>query len=59
MWSASSNTVISTRPRSATPCSIRSMSRPGVATTMSVPVAKERICGPYDMPPVTSETRRP
>ena len=37
MWSASSSTVVSTAPRSQARRSIRSTSRPGVATTMSTP----------------------
>ena len=45
MWSASSSTVISTRLRSAAPCSIRSIRRPGVATTMSTPRSKARSWG--------------
>ena len=45
MWSASSSTAISIRLRSTAPCSIRSISRPGVATTMSTPRWKARSCG--------------
>ena len=58
MWSASSSTTISIRPRSTAPCSIRSISRPGVATTMSTPRWNARSCGVYDMPPATRTTDR-
>ena len=53
MWSASSSTTTSTRVRSAAPWSIRSISRPGVATTMSTPRSNALSCGPYGMPPAT------
>ena len=53
MWSASSSTTTSTRVRSAAPWSIRSISRPGVATTMSTPRSNAWSCGSYDMPPAT------
>ena len=45
MWSASSSTTTSTRVRSAAPWSIRSISRPGVATTMSTPRSNALSCG--------------
>ena len=59
MWSASSSTTTSTRVRSAAPWSIRSISRPGVATTMSTPRSNALSCGPYGMPPATSVRLRP
>ena len=40
IWSASSSTVISTSSRRQTPRSIRSPSRPGVATMISTPRAQ-------------------
>ena len=54
MWSASSSTTTSTRVRSAAPWSIRSISRPGVATRMSTPRSKRVELRPYGMPPATS-----
>ena len=37
---------------------MRSISRPGVATTMSTPRSRARSCGVYDMPPATRITDR-
>ena len=59
MWSASSRTATRTSPSSTAPRSIRSVSRPGVATSRSTPLASEEICGSYDRPPATSRCRRP
>ncbi len=59
MWSASSSTAISTWPRLAARRSIRSMSRPGVATTTSTPRASCSICRPIGAPPYTVVTRTP
>ena len=44
MWSASSSTAIWTSPSSTAPRSIRSRSRPGVATRMSTPRSSALIC---------------
>ncbi len=51
MWSASSRTVISTLPSVQAPRSSRSISRPGVATTMSTPFRSPLIWRPYGTPP--------
>ena len=45
MWSASSSTLISTSPRWQCPCSMRSASRPGQATTMSTRSTQRRYLG--------------
>ncbi len=57
MWSASSRTAISTAPRSAAPCSHRSISRPGVAISRSTPRRSASICFGYGRPPAISFER--
>ncbi|MPM87861.1 hypothetical protein SDC9_134961 [bioreactor metagenome] len=57
--SASSSTETRISDRSAAPWSIRSISRPGVATITSTPRDSARRCGSYDMPPATSRDRMP
>ena len=57
MRSASSSTSTSTRSRCAAFCSMRSMRRPGVAISTSVPRFRALICGLYDTPPTTESTR--
>ena len=59
MWSASSRTVISTSPRWQWPCSIRSASRPGQATTMSARLRSAATCGFCEVPPKIAVTLRP
>ena len=51
MWSASSSTVTSTSPRWQWPCSIRSASRPGQATTMSARLRSAATCLLCGVPP--------
>ena len=51
MWSASSRTVISMPLSVQAPRSSRSISRPGVATTMSTPFRSWVIWRPYGTPP--------
>ncbi len=59
IWSASSRTVIVTSPRAQSPRSMRSLSRPGVATTTSAPERSAPACRPIDMPPTTVADLRP
>ncbi len=58
MWSASSITVTRTSSSEHSPCWMRSVSRPGVATTISTPRRRASICLPMDMPPTTVFMRR-
>ena len=51
MWSASSTTLISTSLRWQCPCSMRSASRPGQATTMSTRLRSAVTCAFCPMPP--------
>ena len=51
--SASSSTTLFTFSRFTTPRSIRSMSRPGVATMICTPWRSSRICPCIDAPPYT------
>jgi len=51
MWSASSSTVTRTSSSRTCPCFIRSSSRPGQATTMSVPRVRADTCGRCPTPP--------
>ncbi len=53
MWSASSSTEISTADSVQARLSMRSISRPGVATTTSTPRFSASICLPYEAPPNT------
>ena len=55
--SASSRTRYVTRLISIFLISIKSMRRPGVATTISQPRSKSRICGPFGAPPYTQVLR--
>ncbi len=59
IWSASSRTVIATSSRRTSPRWIRSSSRPGVATSTSVPRRTWLDCRVIDMPPTTVVIRRP
>ena len=59
MWSASSSTLISTSPRWQCPCSMRSASRPGQATTMSARLRRAATCAFCPMPPKMVATVRP
>ena len=56
--SASSSTSTSTADRSTARCCRWSISRPGVATTTSVPRSSAWICGPGATPPKIAVTRR-
>ncbi len=58
IWSASSRTVIETCERSASPRSMRSLRRPGVATSTSAPRRRAPDCRLIDMPPTTVAMRR-
>ncbi len=58
MWSASSRTVTSTSASEHERRSIRSTSRPGVATRMSTPRSRELICLLIGRPPATRRTDR-
>ena len=49
--SASSSTTVSSSSRRSAPRFIRSMARPGVATTMSTPLCSAFHCGPTGAPP--------
>ncbi len=51
MRSASSSTSSETSSSRAAPCAMRSSSRPGQATMISVPRAKAAICAPKPTPP--------
>ena len=51
MWSASSTTLISTSSRWQCPCSMRSASRPGQATTMSTRLRSAVTWGFWPIPP--------
>ena len=51
MWSASLTTLISTSSRWQCPCSMRSASRPGQATTMSTRLRRAVTCGFCPIPP--------
>ncbi|PSK57560.1 hypothetical protein B0E53_07003 [Micromonospora sp. MH33] len=59
IWSASSSTVISTSSSLQTPRSIRSPSRPGVATTISTPRRSASICRSYGTPPTAVFRKMP
>ena len=59
MWSASSSTEISMPASVQAPRSSRSISRPGVATTMSTPSRSRPICRGYGTPPYTVVTLTP
>src|SRR3954471_2356906 len=59
MWSASSRTVICTSCSEQAPRSMRSVSRPGVATSRSTPRRSAWICLVIDMPPTTVLACRP
>ena len=54
MRSASSRMRISTCLRLTAPCCIKSSKRPGVATKISIPCFKRRICGLMFTPPNTT-----
>src|SRR5660397_11530 len=54
MWSASSSTVIRTWLRSALPRRMRSLRRPGVATSTCTPRSSDMICLDMDSPPAIS-----
>ena len=56
--SASSRTNVSTDRSGTSPCDIRSRSRPGVATRMSIPRRRACDCGPWLTPPKTMACRR-
>ena len=58
MWSASSSTLISTSPRWQCPCSMRSASRPGQATTMSTRLRSAVTCAFCPVPPKMVATVR-
>ncbi len=58
IWSASSRTVIETWSRTASPRSMRSFRRPGVATSTSAPRRSAPACRLIDMPPTTVAMRR-
>ncbi|SDC43732.1 hypothetical protein F558DRAFT_01879 [Streptomyces sp. AmelKG-A3] len=58
IWSASSSTVIATSSRRQSPRSMRSLSRPGVATSTSAPRRSDPAWRLIDMPPTTVATRR-
>lgn len=49
--SASSSTMYSTRDRSSSPLSAKSLQRPGVATTISAPARSSIACWPRAEPP--------
>ncbi len=53
MRSASSRTSTCRRTKSVAPWRMWSISRPGVATTMSAPALRPRSCGSIGMPPNT------
>ena len=57
IWSASSRTTISTLSSRMALRSIRSISRPGVATTSWQPVPSSRCCWKIDSPPTTATAR--
>ena len=59
IWSASSSTVISMSSSEHSPFSIRSPRRPGVATRMSTPRRRSRICLSYGLPPNAVRLNRP
>ena len=59
MRSASSSTSTSTESRLTALRSMRSIRRPGVATSMSQPALILRICGSYLAPPTTTTARWP
>ncbi len=59
MWSASSITLISTSPSWQWPCSMRSASRPGQATTISVRARRAATCRLWGVPPKTVTTVSP
>ncbi|CAM5736635.1 hypothetical protein SALBM311S_06775 [Streptomyces alboniger] len=59
IWSASSRTVMVTSSSRQSPRSMRSFSRPGVATTTSAPPRSAPACLPIDIPPTTVAGRRP
>ena len=54
--SASSSTRVLTSPSVNALCASKSISRPGVATTMSAPPRKCSICGLIDTPPNSTDT---
>ncbi len=58
IWSASSRTVMATSSRRQSPRSMRSLSRPGVATRISAPRRRVADCLVIDMPPTTVASRR-
>ncbi len=53
IWSASSRTVTATSSSTQSPRSMRSLSRPGVATTISDPLRSALACLPIGIPPTT------
>ncbi len=57
IWSASSSTVTATRSSRQAPRSMRSLSRPGVATTTSAPARSALAWRSADMPPTTVASR--
>jgi hypothetical protein len=57
--SASSSTKTSMASSRTNPCCIRSSSRPGVATRMSIPPRNACTCGPWPTPPKITVWRRP
>ncbi len=59
MRSASSSTSVRTRVRSTIPRSLRSMRRPGVATSRSQPWVSALTCLSKRAPPMTTTARRP
>ncbi len=57
IWSASSRTVPETWSSRQSPRSMRSLRRPGVATTTSAPPRSADACLPIDIPPTTVTSR--
>ena len=57
--SASSKTTYLICSRLMAFLSIKSIKRPGVATTICTPLFKSRICNPIDAPPYTATTEMP